>query len=848
MESKELTILAIDDNQDNLIKLQAIIHEAFPNAKILVAVHGAMGIGLAIVNDPDLILLNVILHNMDGFEICKVLKADKKLSDIPVVLISALITEKENRIKAIESDAEAFLTEPIDKKELVAQVQAMVKIRYSNKENRKKNSSLIEMVNKKNKELEEKQIETLKLLEDLKTENEARKKTESLLRESEWFFKESQKSGNAGSYKADFIENRWQSSDVLDTIFGIDENYQRTIKGWLDIIHPDDRNMMQDYLKNYVIKEGKSFNKEYRIIRIYDGELRWVKGWGKVSYNEKGEVISLIGTIKDITERKLGENQLKFSYEVLKALNNSTSLEGICELLVNLIKREMGYDAVGIRLKEGDDYPYFIQNGFSDKFLTSENSVIDFSKNEKVNGDNKGQACLECTCGLVISGQINSSDTLFTEAGSFYTNDFPALLHLTKSDDPRYKPRNSCICEGFLSVAIIPIRIDKKIVGTLQLNHRKGNIFNENIIRFFENLTEVIGVAINRKKAEDRLKESEDKYSKIFLTAPYAIGITSLEEGVLVEVNNAYLTLTGYTRSELINHSTLKLNIWTNPEDRQDVISVLNKNKIVKGKIIKFRRKNGDMFFGYFSAIKISLRNKEHLIFSTYDITEQELNKEKLEQTSEELREFAFHLMTVREDERKTVAREIHDELGQSLTSLKFSISWVKQHIHTDREVLERKTQELMEDIGETMKSFRRIYTALHPALLEDLGLYGALDWLVNSVAKSVNYPIEFITNIEKENIDPNKSLIIYRLVQESLTNIMRYANPTFVTLILNKEVNNILLEIVDNGIGFDISKVDTKEHHGILGIRERVYSVGGKFKINSVVGTGTTIKVSIPI
>jgi PAS domain S-box-containing protein len=136
-----------------------------------------------------------------------------------------------------------------------------------------------------------------------------RKLAEDALKESEFFFKESQRSANIGSYKADFISNYWKPSEVLCTIFGIDEGYDFSAQGWIDIIHPDDKDMMDQYMREEVISKGKPFSKEYRIVRKNDGETRWVKGLGEATCDSDGNILSLIGTIQDITERKIVEKE-----------------------------------------------------------------------------------------------------------------------------------------------------------------------------------------------------------------------------------------------------------------------------------------------------------------------------------------------------------------------------------------------------------------------------------------------------------------------------------------------------------------------------------------------------------
>jgi PAS domain S-box-containing protein len=138
-----------------------------------------------------------------------------------------------------------------------------------------------------------------------------RKKAEEKLRESEYFFKESQKAALIGSYKTDFIKNTWESSEVLDNIFGIKKNYKRNVQGWLNLIYVEDQKMMDKYLGEDVMKNHHLFNKEYRIVRKSDGQVRWVLGLGKISLNKKHQVVSMTGTIQDITDRVEREKRLE---------------------------------------------------------------------------------------------------------------------------------------------------------------------------------------------------------------------------------------------------------------------------------------------------------------------------------------------------------------------------------------------------------------------------------------------------------------------------------------------------------------------------------------------------------
>ena len=155
MENKNVRILAIDDIMDNLVTLKALIHDAFPEAVVLTAQNGPKGLALAAQEEPDLILLDIVMPDMDGFEVCTLLKADKKLRDIPVVFVTAVKDDKENRIKALECGAEAFLAKPVDASELTAQIRAMLKIRAANVYKRDEKQLLAALVEEKTAALQD---------------------------------------------------------------------------------------------------------------------------------------------------------------------------------------------------------------------------------------------------------------------------------------------------------------------------------------------------------------------------------------------------------------------------------------------------------------------------------------------------------------------------------------------------------------------------------------------------------------------------------------------------------------------------------------------------------------------
>jgi PAS domain S-box-containing protein len=293
MVERALKILTIDDNQDNLITLKALIKEAFPKAVVFSATNGKDGLKLAILEDPDVILLDIVMPGMDGFEVCRHLKHDPVLSTIPVVFITALKGDKETRIKALYSGVEAFLSKPIDESELTAQIRTMVKIKDGNKKKKLEKAELEEIVANRTKQLEQ--------------EFSDRIRAEIDLREKEVQYKNLADSGlaliwTAGTdKKCTYFNNPWLkfTGRTLEQEIG---------DGWAQGVHPEDLDAcVNTYFTAFDKREA--FSMEYRL-RHHSGEYRWLSDMGTPNYNSLGDFVGYIGHCFDITERKLNELEL----------------------------------------------------------------------------------------------------------------------------------------------------------------------------------------------------------------------------------------------------------------------------------------------------------------------------------------------------------------------------------------------------------------------------------------------------------------------------------------------------------------------------------------------------------
>ena len=233
------------------------------------------------------------------------------------------------------------------------------------------------------------------------------------------------------------------------------------------------------------------------------------------------------------------------------------------------------------------------------------------------------------------------------------------------------------------------------------------------------------------------------------------------------------------------------------------------------------------------------------------DVTETRLAVEELQSSREQLRALAGYLQNIREEERTAVAREIHDELGQVLTSLKMNLTFLGKSISANETISNRK--ELNDEIDSmklvidnSVKRIKKIITELRSEVLDNLGLIPAIEWHIGEFNKTSGIEVNFNNIWGEVELNKDISIAIYRILQEALTNIGRHSKATKVNVKIEKNGNNFKIEIQDNGIGIKQEPSKGSKSFGLLGMRERAIILGGNFKIENVV-PGTRVTVNIP-
>ena len=229
------------------------------------------------------------------------------------------------------------------------------------------------------------------------------------------------------------------------------------------------------------------------------------------------------------------------------------------------------------------------------------------------------------------------------------------------------------------------------------------------------------------------------------------------------------------------------------------------------------------------------------------DVTEGYEASQRVSASRQELRALAARLQRAREEERTTIAREIHDELGQALTGIKLDISWMKRRLPDDRDLI-AQCQSMIERIDGTLTTVRRIATELRPSVLDQLGLEAALEWQGQEFSVRTGILVDLDVALGGITLPEHIASSAFRIAQESLTNVARHARASRVIMRLAVEKQSITLEITDDGIGIAQQRLDGTASLGLVGMRERAIAAGGELCISGRPTLGTTVLLTIPL
>jgi hypothetical protein len=348
--------------------------------------------------------------------------------------------------------------------------------------------------------------------------------------------------------------------------------------------------------------------------------------------------------------------------------------------------------------------------------------------------------------------------------------------------------------------------------------------------------------ALEQAKQEEARQENETAFSAMAEGA-----IITEADGRIRWVNDAFCRIYGYSRDEVIGQTPRILKSGRHDQAfYQDFWRQLTTVGRWRGELWN-RRKSGEVFPEEISiqALPGSDGKPVRYISIFSDITERKRNEAKLKESEAQLRELAEFLRRAREEERSRIARELHDELGQSLTALRIDLNWLRSRGGPLTAAMRERLQAALSLVERTVDAVRRISEDLRPRMLDDLGLAAAIEHHVSQFSQRSGIPCSLTMNREEFEVDSRCATAVFRVVQEALTNVARHADAANVAVRIEETADGIRLSVRDDGRGF--AEQGGGKTFGLIGMRERVAALGGRIEIESVPEQGTAIEAWIP-
>ncbi len=355
----------------------------------------------------------------------------------------------------------------------------------------------------------------------------------------------------------------------------------------------------------------------------------------------------------------------------------------------------------------------------------------------------------------------------------------------------------------------------------------------------------------DRRHAEDALRASEKKYRSLFESLPVGLFQTTMD-GRIIDANPACLKIFRCpSREALVAQDARRA--YLKPADGENFRRQLMKDGYVGDYESRLWCWDGSIVWASVTAHVIydHFGNFSHIEGSLQDITERKKAEAALHKSHEQLRNLSKHLEAAREQERTAIAREVHDDLGQLLTAIKFDLAWMKRHVpEGDTSALLEKVDMSMGLVNESLQSVKQISSRLRPEILSDLGLEAAMDWYLSEFRERTG--IKCDSRIQQQAFSGDficneLCISIFRIFQEALTNVARHSGATEAFVKLNQSDGWIDFQIIDNGVGIDTDAINDSQSFGLLGIRERVNAFGGSLELKGDSENGTALKIKLP-
>jgi PAS domain S-box-containing protein len=587
---------------------------------------------------------------------------------------------------------------------------------------------------------------------------------------------------------------RWKPGEILTFV---NEPYCRYFNkkqeellghSFMTLIPEEDRDKIHKHLAS-LGPENPVSTHEHQVISP-NGEIRWQQWTNRALFDDQGHIAEFQSVGYDITERKRMEESLKKTQEWLRFLVSATPA----------------------MLYSCNSSPPYAATFVSENIKV----LLDYEPWEFIENPN------------FWADNIHPEDA---------PHIFAELLRLFEKGDHALEYRF------------------RRKDGTYTWMHDEMNLLRDEN----GNPSEIFGYWIDiteRKRAEEALKESDKRYRLLFNNVSDAIfvhgvtqNISDIEKFKIIEVNDIASKYLGYTREELLQMNITELDA---PETLDNIPTILNK-LFTEGRATWegiHRHKDGHRIPVEISLQLFKLHGKPMVLSSVRDITERKQREEELKKSYRQLRDLAARLSEVEETEKRQIAQELHDQVGQNLTALGINLNIIRSQISKkSAKLADYRLKDSLELLEKTTESIRNVMSDLRPSVLDDYGLLAGIRWYSEKFSVRTNIAVKIHGKDLTLRLPMSVETTMFRITQEALTNIAKHSNAKKTIINLEERDDKVQLSIADDGIGFDpktVYKMKNEMVWGLHAMKERAEALGGKFFVESKPGKGTTIIVEI--
>jgi PAS domain S-box-containing protein len=604
-------------------------------------------------------------------------------------------------------------------------------------------------------------------------------------------------------------------SDEMFRIYGLERGHaELTLEFFLSRLHQDDRKRIRREVER-ALEGGSPFAYRERIVRP-DGTVRELDTVGAVEHDDTGRVVGLVGTCRDVTEDRRREETIQLYGDIVRYVQIGLAVWEVGDPDDVASVRLVAYNPAAepmARRPLGD----CIGRGFRDIFKYGSGSpietlILDVARDRQVHE-------------VVVERSRNPS-------------------HPTRALAAKGFP----LPGGRVGLAVEDITSETTARRLQDAEHRILEMIASGAE--LPALLESIALAIEEHApptlASVLLLDAEGKHVRTGAAPSLPAAYSRAIDGLPIGPRAGSCGTAAYERRAVFVEDVQTDPLWT---DYRELAAQYGLRACWSTPILAIDGRVLGTFALYFRESRAPTKRDLDLIARASHLAGIAIERRQLEA---QLRDLSAHLESIREDERAGIAREIHDELGQSLTALKMDLAWLARRISGDSSASETtlldKIRAMSQATDEIIQQVRRISSELRPSVLDDLGLLAAIEWLGSEFERRTGTPCELESNLEDSQLPRELTTAAFRIFQEALTNVARHAEATHVGVRFAIDDAKLCVEVRDNGKGIAPAALRSPKSLGLLGIRERAGRLGGTVRVGPAEAGGTVVAFELPL